>query len=297
MGIPEALILGGAELGLRGDLRRAFAETTPLWYYILREAEVLNEGEWLGPVGGRIVAEVLIGLLFGDRFSYPRAAPAWTPTPDRFGARCDDSSRQVVFGMPEMLRFSHSLPSDPTRADKTEAGARDRCLAASRDRDVAPAKEKSTVADGTYEPLQLKIPVDGTNLVGLILPLTPPELDTPNVFLERFVVNNARSVKMFDRIGSYLFYVETVPGNGGCVRLNLGSGGHFKGKETVHTIYFKGKSAQTDPPRDTDIDLVEGDGVLLINEKFGFTCPDFEGARILMAGIAPNANCGGSPCP
>lgn len=44
--------------------------STPLWYYILREAQVLGGGVRLGPVGGRIVAETLIGLLARDEFSY-----------------------------------------------------------------------------------------------------------------------------------------------------------------------------------------------------------------------------------
>jgi hypothetical protein len=44
--------------------------STPLWYYILREAQLLNDGLRLGPVGGRIVAETIIGLLQLDEFSY-----------------------------------------------------------------------------------------------------------------------------------------------------------------------------------------------------------------------------------
>jgi hypothetical protein len=44
--------------------------STPLWYYILREAAVFNDGLRLGPVGGRIVAETIIGLLARDDFSY-----------------------------------------------------------------------------------------------------------------------------------------------------------------------------------------------------------------------------------
>jgi hypothetical protein len=39
---------------------------TPLWYYILREADVIAGGACLGPVGGRIVAEVVITLLERD---------------------------------------------------------------------------------------------------------------------------------------------------------------------------------------------------------------------------------------
>ena len=37
-------------------------------------------GQTLGPVGSRIVAEVFIGLLEGDRMSYLRENPEWTPT-------------------------------------------------------------------------------------------------------------------------------------------------------------------------------------------------------------------------
>jgi hypothetical protein len=44
--------------------------STPLWYYILREASVVNNGTHLGPVGGRIVAETIIGLLQLDKLSY-----------------------------------------------------------------------------------------------------------------------------------------------------------------------------------------------------------------------------------
>jgi hypothetical protein len=53
---------------------------TPLWFYVLREAEVAADGNHLGPVGGRIVAEVIVGLIKGDRTSYLRQDPDWTPT-------------------------------------------------------------------------------------------------------------------------------------------------------------------------------------------------------------------------
>ena len=53
---------------------------TPLWLYVLREADVMADGERLGPVGGRIVAEVIIGLMQGDPHSYLRQDPDWTPT-------------------------------------------------------------------------------------------------------------------------------------------------------------------------------------------------------------------------
>jgi hypothetical protein len=53
---------------------------TPLWFYVLREAEVTANGDHLGPVGGRIVAEVIVGLVKGDRQSYLRQDPDWRPT-------------------------------------------------------------------------------------------------------------------------------------------------------------------------------------------------------------------------
>jgi hypothetical protein len=63
---------------------------TPLWFYILKEAEARQAGERLGPVGGRIVGEVLTTLIDRDPGSYRVADPNWTPTlpaqqPGQFG--------------------------------------------------------------------------------------------------------------------------------------------------------------------------------------------------------------------
>lgn len=58
---------------------------TPLWFYLLREAELHGKGSGkaggatLGPVGARIVAEVFIGVIEGDRLSYLRREPDWEP--------------------------------------------------------------------------------------------------------------------------------------------------------------------------------------------------------------------------
>ncbi len=73
----------------------------PLWYYVLREAFVLgNGGQHLGPVGGRIVAETLLGLLRGDPASYYSSQPTWTPTlPSRSGNPRD-------FDMVDLLSFA-----------------------------------------------------------------------------------------------------------------------------------------------------------------------------------------------
>jgi Animal haem peroxidase len=77
--------------------RAALHQNAPLWYYILREAELANTrpvdvnddaknpalvplGGWhLGPVGGRIIAEVFIGLLLADDQSFLTQHPLWEP--------------------------------------------------------------------------------------------------------------------------------------------------------------------------------------------------------------------------
>jgi hypothetical protein len=52
---------------------------TPLWYYILRESDACTGGQRLGPVGGRIVTEVLVGLIDADAGSFRRSDRAWRP--------------------------------------------------------------------------------------------------------------------------------------------------------------------------------------------------------------------------
>ena len=54
--------------------------STPLWYCILKEAEILENGLRLGPVGSRIVGEVFIGLLKADKDSYLAVDKNWKPT-------------------------------------------------------------------------------------------------------------------------------------------------------------------------------------------------------------------------
>ena len=84
---------------------RGLDERTPLWYYILREAEVLGVrrfrgGECLGPLGSRIVAEVLLGVINADPDSYLNIAPGWQPIRFRLGKsrepRRIDSLRNLI---------------------------------------------------------------------------------------------------------------------------------------------------------------------------------------------------------
>ena len=77
-------------------------KSTPLWLYILKEAELMEDGLRLGPVGGRIVGEVFIGLLKADESSYMAAEPGWTPVLP--------SDTPGDFRMTDMLKFAGVVP-------------------------------------------------------------------------------------------------------------------------------------------------------------------------------------------
>lgn len=84
MSVPR---LAAGDLSDIAAISPRLAATTPLWLYVLREADVVEDGLHLGPVGGRIVGEVLIGLLQLDPGSFLSAEPDWRPTlPSRLGA-------------------------------------------------------------------------------------------------------------------------------------------------------------------------------------------------------------------
>ncbi len=72
-------------------------KATPLWYYILKEAQIRNNGERLGPVGARIVAEVFVGLVHGDTESYIWRHKNWKPTLP--------SKKAGTFFMTDLLQF------------------------------------------------------------------------------------------------------------------------------------------------------------------------------------------------
>jgi hypothetical protein len=85
------------------DYGLALENQTPLWYYVMAEAEILANGLTLGPVGGRIVGEVFLGLLQLDPRSYLAAQPGWTPTlPGRAAGQ---------FDMVDLLRFARLDPA------------------------------------------------------------------------------------------------------------------------------------------------------------------------------------------
>lgn len=73
-------------------------KNTPLWCYILKEAELLEQGLRLGPVGGRIVGEVFIGLLQADKDSYLSVNRNWKPTLP--------SAKRGDFEITDLLKFA-----------------------------------------------------------------------------------------------------------------------------------------------------------------------------------------------
>ncbi|MGY1743066.1 MULTISPECIES: peroxidase family protein [unclassified Blastococcus] len=66
--------LTNEQLGLR---QPGWGGKAPLWYYVLKEAELVNAGRRLGPVGGRIVAETILGIMALDPESYFNLKPAF----------------------------------------------------------------------------------------------------------------------------------------------------------------------------------------------------------------------------
>jgi hypothetical protein len=107
-GIPSGQAIAreiGAEPLSRIDLQDlepfGLETSSPLWLYVLKEAELVEDGARLGPVGARIVAEVLVGLLESDPQSFLRARPGWQPT---FG-------RDGLFEMTDFLRFAGVDPA------------------------------------------------------------------------------------------------------------------------------------------------------------------------------------------
>ena len=123
--VPSITPLTPAEIATGPDgavaAQKGFDTKTPLWYYILKEAQVRGNGERLGPVGARIVAEVFVGLVQGDADSF-LSQPGWTPT---LPAK---TAGNVQHDRPAAVRWRHQ----PDRWDHDGADAVRRALRARR---------------------------------------------------------------------------------------------------------------------------------------------------------------------
>lgn len=76
-----------------------FLGATPLWYYVLKEAEVRANGNSLGEVGSRIVCETIIGQIRVDEESY--LSEGWSP---QDGVKLDSGDPIVSIG--DLLEFA-----------------------------------------------------------------------------------------------------------------------------------------------------------------------------------------------
>lgn len=86
--------LANAQLGLT---QAGWNNEAPLWFGILKESEILENGIRLGPTGRQIVAEVILGLIEADKDSYFHAPQPFAPAGGRFG-------------MADLLRIGGSIP-------------------------------------------------------------------------------------------------------------------------------------------------------------------------------------------
>ena len=92
--------LPAAEVALLNSNGGILLSKTPLWYYVLREAMVVNGGNQLGPLGGRIVAETFVRMLKRDKDSFMNV-PGFAPSLP--------SSARGTFMIADLLEFAGVL--------------------------------------------------------------------------------------------------------------------------------------------------------------------------------------------
>lgn len=94
--LSEEQLLQGEGPKVEEAFRRGcFGERTPLWYYILKEADVHKSGQTLGAVGSRLVAEVLIGLIKHDCDGVLAATDALVSTSSEGFAGAEEVGRVI----------------------------------------------------------------------------------------------------------------------------------------------------------------------------------------------------------
>jgi hypothetical protein len=101
--------LTAEEIGDSGEDGLVAKETglnaeTPLWYYILKEAQIQAAGLRLGLVGSRIVADTIIGLLESDSTSFLCRDRRWTPHLP--------AEVKGAFTMPDLVRYATEAMPD-----------------------------------------------------------------------------------------------------------------------------------------------------------------------------------------
>jgi hypothetical protein len=114
----RAAPLTRSDLSDIGKLGQGLDESTPLWFYVLREAQLQHEGLQLGEVGANIVGRVFVGMLQLDRNSYLAQNPRWRPTlPDRTG------NVTGQFSIVDLLTFAGVVDRGPGSPGSAAAAA------------------------------------------------------------------------------------------------------------------------------------------------------------------------------
>lgn len=96
---------GAAENAILDESNGELKKKTPLWYYILKEAEVKAQGNSLGPVGSTILAETFVWLLKTDGNSFLNATPSFRPSLPKF----DSGAPANQYTMTDILHFAGVL--------------------------------------------------------------------------------------------------------------------------------------------------------------------------------------------
>jgi nucleoid-associated protein YgaU len=119
LGLPvltkdEVIAAAGSPAQVTALQAGGFESRTPLWFYILAEANHFHNGQRLGPVGSTLVAEVLVGLVRRSDDSILRV-PAWTPQLP--------AAKAGTFELADLLRFAGVLSgAQPPRTYKVKKG-------------------------------------------------------------------------------------------------------------------------------------------------------------------------------
>jgi hypothetical protein len=96
---------------------------TPLWFYVLKEAQLFGRGRRLGPVASQIVAETLLTVVEETPGSYLAASPSWRPTlPGRVEGRFDIVDLLLLAGDPDPFAASGGLRSPVIRPTVRRCG-------------------------------------------------------------------------------------------------------------------------------------------------------------------------------
>ena len=96
---------------------------TPLWYYVLKEAEIQGNGNFLGEVGSRVLVETFVYLLRLDDESFMRRPGRdWTPA---YGVRFEDRRLITTHPGPAGVRGGAAAPGRTPRGRRSSAATGD----------------------------------------------------------------------------------------------------------------------------------------------------------------------------